>query len=60
MKSEYFMNRVTGELLEDTLAIKEFYRTHGALESWLDEWQPTGEYSDMDLEAPNFSAVWTA
>lgn len=42
MLDEYAMNRETGELKPCTQVIREFYKTHGALEAWTDEWEPTG------------------
>lgn len=58
MYDEYFMNKMTGELLPSGDAIHEFYKTHGALEPWTDEWEPTGlEVSGSFLAAPDFSGA---
>lgn len=53
---EYARNVKTGELLPCTEAIHEFYKTHGALERWTDEWEPTGTpVPGSNLAAPNFA-----
>ena len=57
LHDEYFMNKITGELMTGTAAIKEFYKTHGALERWADEWMPTGMEADEILDAPNFTGA---
>lgn len=57
MKDEYAMNIFTGELLPCTQAIKEFYKTHGALEAWTEEWKPTGQEADSFLSAPDFAGA---
>lgn len=54
MYDELYVSKETGEVLPATHAIREFYKTHGALEAWTDEWEPTGEMSDVLLEAPDF------
>lgn len=54
---ELFMNVETGEVLPGTAAIREFYRSHGALEAWTDIWVPTGEMSEEILTAPDFASA---
>lgn len=57
MYDVYLMNRETGELLPSSQAIREFYKTHNAMDNWYDEWIetdiPTGEYMSM----PCFTSV---
>lgn len=51
---EYFMNKITGEIKASGEAIHEFYKNHGALERWTDEWEPTGQNTGKPLAAPDF------
>ena len=54
MKDVYFVNKLTGEMLPSSEAIRDFYKTHGALESWTDEWTETNEETGEYLSMPNF------
>lgn len=57
MQDVYFMNKETGELVPGLDVIREFYKTHGALDSWCDEWQETDiKVENSFFDAPNFSA----
>ena len=56
LHDEYFMNKETGELMPSGEAIRDFYKTHGALEPWTALWEPTGlEVEDKYIDAPDFS-----
>ena len=58
MKDVYFMNKETGEILPGTEAIREFYRNHGILEAWTDEWEETKlEVEGTELAAPDFTRI---
>lgn len=57
IKEELFRNKRTGEIVTGSHAIKEFYKTHNGMESWTDEYLPTGSYSDEDLSPPDFTKV---
>lgn len=57
LKEEYVMNIETGEILTVSAAIRDFYKTHGALEPWTALWKFTGEEADSYLAAPNFAAT---
>ena len=58
LQDVYFMNKLTGELLPSGEAIREYYKAHGPLDRWTDEWEETefpveGKY----LDAPDFSGA---
>lgn len=55
MNDELWMNNTTGECVPATRAIREYYRNHGPLDSWTDDYTPTGEYSESTIEAPDFT-----
>ena len=57
MKDELVMNKNTGELIPATKAIYLFYTVekHKALESWLDDYEPTGIDADNEITAPDFT-----
>lgn len=57
---EEFMNVYTGEILTGTQAIHRFYaeEKHSGLESWTDEWKPTGDEAEETLEMPDFTNVF--
>lgn len=58
LQDVYFMNRLTGELMASGAAIHEFYKTHGALERWTDEWEETDiPVEGQFLTAPNFAGA---
>lgn len=57
MKDELWMNTETGELVEATKIIRDFYKAHGALEDWTIGWIFSGLYSDETISAPNFAAA---
>lgn len=40
-KDVYLMNKKTGELIPSTQVFKEFYKSHGILDSVFNEWQET-------------------
>ena len=55
LQDVYFMNKETGELKPSGEAIREFYKTHGALDRWTDEWQETALPVDgAYIEPPDF------
>lgn len=54
MFDELYMSLVTGEVLPATDAIREYYKDHGPLDAWTDEWVPTGDLADKLLDAPDF------
>ena len=55
MKDVYAMSLETGELVPVTKVIREFYKTHNALDAWTDLWEPTSiPVEDSDLAAPDF------
>ena len=54
LRDELWMNKETGEILPATLAIKDYYKTHGALERWTDLWENTGDYADTFISFPDF------
>lgn len=58
MKDLYFMNKETGELLPATLAIRDFYKTHKALDAWTDLWQETNIEAENDLDFPDFTKIF--
>lgn len=55
---ELVMDKTTGELIPATEAIKIFYQTHGALESWLDNYELTGTEADTILTPPDFINIF--
>ena len=55
---ELVMNKTTGELITATEAIKIFYQTHKALESWLDDYEITGMEADTILTPPDFVNIF--
>lgn len=58
MLDEYAMNKETGELVPVTVVIREFYKTHGPLDRWTDEWEPTGfPVEGLELSPPDFSGA---
>lgn len=59
MKDIYLMNKETGEILPSAQAIHEYYKTHGALEAWTDEWQETNlAVEGSTIPAPDFTNVF--
>ena len=55
MHDEYYMNTETGEILPALQAISVFYRDHGPLEAWTDEWIATGMEAESFIDAPDFT-----
>jgi len=58
MKDVYFMNKETGEILPSSVAIKDFYKTHGILESWTDLWEETNMETETEMASPDFSNIF--
>ena len=54
MNDIYFENKETGELLPSGEAIREFYKTHKALDDWQTEWKETNISTGTIMAAPNF------
>lgn len=56
MRDVYLMNKETGELIPAQIVIRDFYKTHGFLDSWADEWIETDiEVENSFLPVPNFT-----
>lgn len=55
MMDLYFKNKETGELLPSSQAIYRFYESHGALESWENEWTETNIETGHELARPDFA-----
>ena len=54
----YAMNINTGEILPCTVAIREYYKTHGYMDAWTTEWQDTGlPVDDIYIDLPDFTAA---
>ena len=49
MFDEIVISKETGEALTATQAIHEFYKTHGIMEAWTDEYELTGESATPDI-----------
>lgn len=54
LRDELFVNKETGEVLPATMAIKDYYKSHGPLEAWTDLWEATGDYADIFISVPDF------
>jgi hypothetical protein len=58
MQDIYLMNKETGEIKPSAQVFKEFYKTHGILDSVFDEWQETDLTVDgSSVEFPNFATA---
>lgn len=57
LHDEEFYNIYTGEVLPATKAIQQFYSEpgRGCLDSWTDEWKPTGNMSEEYIDIPDFT-----
>ena len=55
---ELVMDKTTGELIPATEAIKIFYQSHKALESWLDSYELTGMEANTILTPPDFINIF--
>ena len=55
---ELVMNKTTGELIPATEAIKIFYQSHKALESWLDSYELTGMEAETIITPPDFINIF--
>lgn len=54
----YFMDRETGELIPGTDAIREFYKTHGPLDAWTDQFEETTiPVEDQFINIPDFTTT---
>lgn len=58
LHDELVMDKTTGELIPATEAIKIFYQTHKALESWLDDYEITGMEADTIITPPDFINIF--
>lgn len=59
MHDELVIDKATGEILTATEAIHIFYgvKKHSALDSWLDDYELTGEEAKTFIPAPDFAKV---
>lgn len=58
MKDIYLMKKSTGEIEPATKVIRDFYKTHDALDAWTDEWIETDlEVEDIKIDLPDFTRV---
>lgn len=56
MNDIYLMNKETGELVPAHVVIKNFYKTHGYMDSWTDEWIETDiEVENSFIPVPDFA-----
>lgn len=55
---ELVMDKTTGELIPATEAIRIFYQTHKALESWLDSYELTGMEAQTIITPPDFINIF--
>ena len=55
---ELVMDKTTGELIPATEAIKIFYQSHKALESWLDSYELTGMEAETIITPPDFINIF--
>lgn len=59
MRDVYLMHKTTGELLPSSIVFKEFYKTHGILESVFDFWEETKFcVENQEIKAPDFQKVF--
>lgn len=58
LHDELVMDKTTGELIPATEAIKIFYQTHKALESWLDNYELTGMEAETTITPPDFTNIF--
>lgn len=58
MRDIYVMNRKTGELIPSEKAIKEFYKTHGIMDDWTDEYQETKMETSNEMRKPDFTNIF--
>lgn len=60
MKDIYLENKITGELLPSEQVIREFYASHGVLESVFDYFNETKiEVESTRINFPNFEGTIT-
>lgn len=59
MRDIYLMHKTTGELMPSSIVFKEFYKTHGILESVFDSWEETKLLvENSEIKAPDFTKVF--
>ena len=59
MRDIYLMHKTTGELMPSSIVLKEFYKTHGILESVFDLWEETKFcVENSEIKAPDFQKVF--
>ena len=55
---ELVMDKATGELIPATEAIRIFYQSHNALDSWLDSYELTGMEAETLITPPDFINIF--
>ena len=59
MRDIYLMHKTTGELMPSSDVFKEFYKTHGILESVFDFWSETKfQVENSEIKTPDFQKVF--